>query len=92
MLDLVTIADIMLGTVDNWNHSTIHQLNPNLASFLPNATITVVSPTNSPAIVELYNEALSAASTAFRNSVRRATPLHQVVERSVVLRTNERTN
>ena len=41
-LNLTVIADIMLGVIDNWQHPTIVQLNPDLV--LPNAPIVVVVP------------------------------------------------
>lgn len=71
VLDLPTLADIMLGTVDNWNHTAIRSLNPNIAQVLPNASIIVVTPTNSPSTVQLFTEALSGVSSSFRDQVRR---------------------
>lgn len=70
MLDLATVADIMLGTVDNWNHTAIRALNPSLKEHLPNASITVVTPTDDPSTMELFTQALSGASALFNSTVR----------------------
>jgi ABC-type phosphate transport system substrate-binding protein len=70
VLNLPTLADIMLGTVDNWNHSAIRELNPSLAAFLPNQSIIVVTPTGDADVMLLFTQALSGASTAFHDTVR----------------------
>ena len=48
MLNLTTLADIMLGTVDTWDHEAIRYLNPTLP--LPSAPITVAIPGLTPLI------------------------------------------
>jgi hypothetical protein len=70
LLNLTTVADIMLGLVDNWNHSAIRELNPALAQYLPNAPIIVVTPTGAPTVMLLLTQALSQASESFRDIVR----------------------
>jgi len=72
VLNLTTLADILLGNVDNWNHSAIRALNPDLLPHLPNATITVVLPvgvTGEDIVTLILTEALSAVSTPFRKAV-----------------------
>jgi ABC-type phosphate transport system substrate-binding protein len=68
VLNMTTLADIMLGTVDKWNHAAIVALNPDLAAFLPNKPITVVTPTD-PDTVLLFTRALSAVSSEFATAV-----------------------
>jgi ABC-type phosphate transport system substrate-binding protein len=70
VLDLPTVADVMLGTVDNWNHSAIRTLNPTLAHLLPNQPIKVVTPLGAPTVMQLMSEALSGASAEFNELVR----------------------
>jgi hypothetical protein len=70
VFDLPTVADVMLGTVDNWNHSAIRALNPTLAHLLPNQPILVVTPLGAPTVMQLMSEALSGASASFNQLVR----------------------
>ena len=70
LFNLSVVADIMLGIVDNWNHSAIRELNPTLAQYLPDQPIIVVTPTGAPTVMLLMTEALSQASESFRNIVR----------------------
>jgi hypothetical protein len=70
LLDLQTVANVMLGTVDNWNHSAIRALNPTLAHLLPNQPIMVVTPLGAPTVMQLMSEALSGASAEFKELVR----------------------
>jgi ABC-type phosphate transport system substrate-binding protein len=70
VLNLTTLADIMLGTVDNWRHPAILELNPLLAAVLPNNPITVVTPTGDADTMLLFTTALSAVSPQFNASVR----------------------
>jgi hypothetical protein len=70
LLDLSIVADVMLGTVDNWNHSAIRALNPTLAHLLPNQPIMVVTPLGSPIAMQLMTEALSGSNAQFNQLVR----------------------
>jgi hypothetical protein len=70
LLDLSIVADVMLGTVDNWNHSAIRALNPTLAHLLPNQSIMVITPLGSPIAMRMMTEALSGSSAAFKQLVR----------------------
>jgi hypothetical protein len=70
VFNLSVVADIMLGTVDNWNHSAIRELNPDLAEYLPCEPIIVITPTTSPTVMLLFTQALSEASESFRKIVR----------------------
>jgi hypothetical protein len=69
LLDLPTLADVMLGTVDNWNHSAIRALNPTLAHLLPNQPIVVVTPLGSSIAMQSLTEALSGSSAEFKQLV-----------------------
>ena len=39
VLDRVVLANIFLGVIDNWNHSTIRATNPSITKKLPNRLI-----------------------------------------------------
>lgn len=67
-----TLADIMLGTVDNWRHNSIVNENPTLAAFLPNQPITVVTPLGDPDTMLFFTKMLSAMNENFRNTVSRS--------------------
>jgi ABC-type phosphate transport system substrate-binding protein len=69
LLNLATLADIYLGTVDTWDHAAIRDLNPELASLLPNKNITVVLSTSMPSVTSILIQTLSSASQAFRDSM-----------------------
>ena len=69
VFNLTTLADIMLGHVDNWNHSAIRELNPTLVDYLPNQPITVVTPIGAPTVMLVFTEALSQASPEFNQTV-----------------------
>jgi ABC-type phosphate transport system substrate-binding protein len=70
VLDLSIVADVMLGTVDNWNHSAIRTLNPTLAHLLPNQPIMVVTPLGSSIAMQLMTESLSGSNAQFNQLVR----------------------
>jgi hypothetical protein len=69
VLNLTTLADILLGTVDTWNHAAIRELNPTLASLLPSAPITVALPGQTPLILQVLIKSLRAASALFDQTV-----------------------
>jgi hypothetical protein len=69
LLNLATLADIYLGTVDTWDHAAIRDLNPELASLLPNKNITVVLSTSTPSVTSILIQTLSSASLAFRDAM-----------------------
>jgi ABC-type phosphate transport system substrate-binding protein len=73
VLNLTTLADIYLGTIDNWNHSAIRELNLDLAGLLPNAPILVfgaaADPRQPPSVEMLLSRALNQASHAFNTQV-----------------------
>jgi hypothetical protein len=69
VFNLTTLANIMLGHVDNWNHSAIRELNPTLVDYLPNQPITVVTPIGAPTIMLVFTQALSQASPEFNQIV-----------------------
>jgi ABC-type phosphate transport system substrate-binding protein len=70
VLNLTTLADIYLGTVDRWDHAAIRELNPTLAYLLPAQNITVVLSTyDAPAITRIMAETLRNVSQTFRELV-----------------------
>ena len=69
VLNLTTLADILLGTVDTWNHAAIRELNPTLASLLPSAPITVTLPGQNPVVMHILTKSLRAASALFDQTV-----------------------
>jgi hypothetical protein len=72
VLDLATIANITLGSITTWNHEDIRALNPTLANLLPNASITVVIPTDgsAPVVRDMFAKSMCAASSLFASAVR----------------------
>lgn len=69
VLDLPTLANIMLGLVDNWNHSDIRKLNPGLAPFLPDAEIIIILPEGWPGVISVIAQSLSEANPEFKSIV-----------------------
>jgi hypothetical protein len=69
VLNLTTLADILLGTVGTWNHAAIRELNPTLTSLLPSAPITVALPGQTPLIMRVLIKSLRAASALFDQTV-----------------------
>lgn len=69
VLNLTTLADILLGTVDTWNHAAIRELNPMLASLLPSAPITVTLPGQDQVVMCILTKSLWAASALFDQMV-----------------------
>ena len=63
ILDRQTLVDIYNGTVSKWDDPKIAALNPGLADYLPDATITVVHRSDGSGTTEIFTKALSSFST-----------------------------
>lgn len=63
ILDRQTLVDIYNAKVTKWNDPEIVNLNPALADYLPDATITVVHRSDSSGTTEIFTKALTAFST-----------------------------
>jgi phosphate transport system substrate-binding protein len=72
-LNLSTLADIYLGTVDTWDHPAIRELNPDLQSLLPAQPIIVALPNGDDKATRILIQTLSAASQTFRDQVNAST-------------------
>jgi ABC-type phosphate transport system substrate-binding protein len=72
-LNLSTLADIYLGTVDTWDHPAIRELNPDLQGLLPAQPITVALPNSDDKATRILIQTLSAASQTFRDQVHAST-------------------
>ncbi len=59
-MTMEVIADIYLGKVVMWNDKRLATLNPSLAPFLPNETISVVYQNGSSVITTLITAAMSS--------------------------------
>jgi ABC-type phosphate transport system substrate-binding protein len=68
-LNLSTLADIYLGTVDAWDHAAIRELNPTIQHLLPAQPISVVISTSDIKATRILIDTLSAASETFKNQV-----------------------
>jgi len=62
VLDRETLVGIYNGTVNKWNDPAIVALNPDLASYLPDATITAVHRSDGSGTTEIFTKSLSAFS------------------------------
>jgi phosphate transport system substrate-binding protein len=62
VLDRQTLVDIYNGIVIQWNDPKITALNPQLADYLPAATITAVHRSDSSGTTELFTRSLAAFS------------------------------
>lgn len=62
ILDRQTLVDIYSGTVSKWNDPKIAALNPGLAEYLPDATITVIHRSDGSGTTEIFTKALSSFS------------------------------
>ena len=62
VLDRQTLVDIFNGTVNRWNDPKIIALNPQLASYLPEAVITVVHRSDASGTTELFTRSLTSFS------------------------------
>jgi phosphate transport system substrate-binding protein len=62
ILDRQTLVDIYNGTLNKWNDPAIAGLNPDLADYLPDATITAVHRSDGSGTTEIFTKALSAFS------------------------------
>jgi len=62
VLDRQTLVDIYNGTVNQWNDPKITALNPELASYLPDAVITVVYRSDGSGTTELFTRSLASFS------------------------------
>jgi hypothetical protein len=69
VFNLTTLADIMLGIVDKWDHPAIRELNPALASYLPSQFITAVVPGSTPLILQVFLKSMRDASELFNSTV-----------------------
>ena len=62
VLDRQTLVDIYNGKVNTWNDPAIVALNPDLADYLPAATITAVHRSDGSGTIEIFTKSLSAFS------------------------------
>ncbi len=62
ILDGKTLVGIYNGTINKWNDAAIVALNPDLASVLPDAKITVVHRSDGSGTTELFTKALTSFS------------------------------
>ncbi|AGF85754.1 tyrosine kinase family protein [Moumouvirus goulette] len=70
VLDYQTIVDIYLGTITNWNHTAIRNLNTDyINSLLPDKQIIVIVQNVESDINELFTTFLSGQSDKFKNQV-----------------------
>jgi phosphate transport system substrate-binding protein len=63
ILDRQTLVDIYNAKVTRWNDPKIVTLNPELASYLPDASITVVHRSDGSGTTEIFTKALTSFST-----------------------------
>jgi phosphate transport system substrate-binding protein len=63
ILDRQTLVDIYDGKVTKWNDPKIISLNPGLASYLPDATITTVHRSDGSGTTEIFTKSLTSFST-----------------------------
>jgi phosphate transport system substrate-binding protein len=63
VLDRQTLVDIYNGTVNRWNDPRIIALNPRLASYLPEAPLTVVHRSDASGTTELFTKSLVSFSS-----------------------------
>lgn len=63
VLDRLTLVRIFNGTINKWNDPQITALNPDLASILPDAHITVIHRADGSGTTELFTKALTSFST-----------------------------
>jgi len=61
-LDRQTLVDIFNGTVNKWNDPAIVALNPDLSSYLPDATITAAHRSDGSGTTEIFTKALTSFS------------------------------
>jgi phosphate transport system substrate-binding protein len=69
VLDRDTLANIYLAKITKWNDPAIVKLNPDLASKLPDKTITVVHRSDGSGTTELFTRALSSFSQEWKDTV-----------------------
>jgi len=62
ILDGQTLVDIFNGTVNKWNDPAIVALNPDIASYLPDANITVSHRSDGSGTTEIFTKALTSFS------------------------------
>ena len=62
VLDRQTLVDIYNGKVNKWNDPAIVALNPDLASYLPDAGITVAHRSDGSGTTEIFTKSLTAFS------------------------------
>jgi len=62
VLDRQTLVDIYNGKINRWNDPKITALNPQLADYLPDASITVVFRSDASGTTELFTKALTSFS------------------------------
>jgi phosphate transport system substrate-binding protein len=63
VLDRQSLVEIYNGTLNKWNDAKIVALNPGLAEYLPDATITVVHRSDGSGTTEIFTKALTSFST-----------------------------
>ena len=63
ILDRQTLVDIYNGKVNKWNDQAIAALNPDLATYLPDAGITAVHRSDGSGTTEIFTKSLTAFST-----------------------------
>jgi hypothetical protein len=69
LLNLTTLADIMLGKVDTWDHPAIRQLNPTLVALLPHQNVTVVLSTSMSSVTSILVQTLGNISKPFADAL-----------------------
>jgi phosphate transport system substrate-binding protein len=75
VFDINTLAKIFLGQIARWNDQVISDLNPVLASSLPNASIIVVCSDASSEVTRIFTQAFSEANPLFASTVRCLLPI-----------------
>jgi phosphate transport system substrate-binding protein len=66
ILDRQTLVDIYNTTVTKWNDPKIVALNPDLANYLPDATISTVHRSDSSGTTEIFTKALTSFSADWK--------------------------
>ncbi len=82
VLDGPTLTAIYNGDITNWNDPKIAALNPDLASKLPNASITVAHRSDGSGTTEIFTRALSAFDDNWKNNVGFGTSVEWPVDKA----------
>lgn len=82
VLDGPTLAGIYAAKITKWNDPAIVATNPDLASQLPDASITAVHRSDGSGTTEIFTKALSAFSSDWKNNVGSGTAVQWPVDQA----------